>query len=275
MRALSGGGEQPNYRLDDSEIMRTLPLLVLVLFVLSACNGCSRETNRTPPPAPVRESSEAGGVTAPRFTTIRVDARTERLELFLRDDAGRAFKSFDRLKSWLEGRNVRLRFAMNAGMFEPDLSPVGLLVQDGQQVSPLNLSDGTGNFFLKPNGVFFVSPSGPRIVESTEYPALAQGVRLATQSGPLLVRNGVLHPGINAASTSRLLRNGVGLSGDTIMFVISEQPVNFYEFATYFRDELHCRDALYLDGVVSGIYSTDLQRNDSRADLGPIVGIVQ
>ena len=211
----------------------------------------------------------------PRFTTIRVDVRTERLGLFLRDDAGRTFKSFDRLNSWLAGRNERLRFAMNAGMFGPDLSPIGLLVQDGQQVSPLNLSEGTGNFFLKPNGVFFVSESGPRIVESTEYPALARGVRLATQSGPLLVRNGALHPAINAASASRLLRNGVGISGDTIMFVISEQPVNFYELAIYFRDKLHCPDALYLDGVVSSLYSADLQRSDSRTDLGPIVGVVQ
>jgi uncharacterized protein YigE (DUF2233 family) len=210
-----------------------------------------------------------------RFTTIRVDARTERVEIFLRDDAGRTFNRFDRLRAWLASRNEQLLFAMNAGMFHPDLTPVGLLVQDGKQVFPLNLSVGTGNFFLKPNGVFFISASGPRIVESTEYPALARGVRLATQSGPLLVRNGVLHPAINAASTSRLLRNGVGISGDTIIFVISEQPVNFYEFATYFRDELHCPDALYLDGVVSSLYSTTLQRNDSTVDVGPIIGVVK
>lgn len=245
-----------------------------MFFALSAWSGCSRQTNTTPPPTSVQERSEPAGVAEPCFTTIRVDVRTERIELFLRDDEGHAFKRFDRLRSWLAGRNKRLRFAMNAGMFEPDLSPVGLLVQDGQEVSPLNLSDGTGNFFLKPNGVFFISESGPRIVESSEYPALAQGVRLATQSGPLLVRNGVLHPAINAESTSRLLRNGVGISGDTVMFVISEQPVNFYELAIYFRDELHCPNALYLDGVVSSLYSTDLQRNDSRVDIGPIVGVV-
>lgn len=259
----------------DSESMKTSPLLILALLALSALGGCSRETNSTRPPASVREGSESVSVSAPRFTTIRVDVRRQRLELFLRDDAGQAFKRFDQLKSWLAGRNERLRFAMNAGMFQPDLSPVGLLVQDGQEVSPLNLSDGNGNFFLKPNGVFFVSDTGPGIVESAEYPTLAQGVRLATQSGPLLVRNGALHPAINAASTSRLLRNGVGVSGDTVMFVISEQPVNFYELAIYFRDELHCPDALYLDGVVSSLYSTDLQRNDYRADLGPIVGVVQ
>jgi uncharacterized protein YigE (DUF2233 family) len=215
-------------------------------------------------------------VAHPRFTAIRVDTRTQRVELFLRDDAGRTFNRFERLRTWLAGRDERLLFAMNAGMFHPDLSPVGLLVQDGRQVSPLNLSDGDGNFFLKPNGVFLISESGPpRIVESTEYPALSQGVRLATQSGPLLVRNGVLHPAINAASTSRLQRNGVGVSGETVIFVISEQPVNFHEMATFFRDELHCPDALYLDGVVSSLYSADLQRNDSTVDLGPIIGVVQ
>ena len=255
--------------------MRTLSLLALLLCALSASGGCSRETKTAPTQAPVRDGLESGGVARPRFTTIRVDVRTERVEIFLRDDAGRAFRRFDRLNSWLAGRNERLLFAMNAGMFQPDLSPVGLLVQDGREVSPLNLSDGSGNFFLKPNGVFFISEWGPRVVESTEYPALARGVRLATQSGPLLVRGGALHPAFDPASTSRLTRNGVGVSGDTVVFVISEQPVNFYELAAYFRDELHCPDALYLDGVVSGLYSTDLRRNDATVDLGPIIGVVR
>ena len=251
--------------------MKKSALLILLLFALAAWNGCSRQKNR-PPPLDV--GSKTGGANS-RFTTIRVDVRTERLELFLRDDAGHPFKHFDQLRSWLASRNQRLVFAMNAGMFERDLSPVGLFVQDGQQVAPLNLSNGSGNFFLKPNGVFFVSDAGPRIVEASEYPVLARGVRLATQSGPLLVRHGTLHPGISAASTSQLVRNGVGISGDTVIFVISEQPVNFYEMAIYFRDELHCPDALYLDGVVSSLYSIDLQRNDSKTDLGPIIGVVQ
>ncbi len=254
--------------------MKSQLLLVLLLFALFASSGCSRDTT-APPPTLAQEGSKAAGVADPRFTTIRVDARTEWIELFLRDDAGHPFKHFDQLKSWLAGRNKQLRFAMNAGMYQQDLSPLGLFVQDGKQVTRLNLSDGTGNFYLKPNGVFLVSESGPRIVEATEFPKLAQGVRLATQSGPLLVRNGVLHPSINAASTSRLVRNGVGVSGDTIMFVISEQPVTFHELATYFRDELHCTDVLYLDGVVSSLYSTDLKRNDYRADLGPIIGLAR
>jgi uncharacterized protein YigE (DUF2233 family) len=245
----------------------------VMLAALCLWSGCSREPAIVPSSA--SKGSESEKTAGPRFTTIQVNAQTEHLELFLRDDAGRPFARFDTLRSWLAAQNRQLRFAMNAGMFEPDLSPVGLLVQDGHEVSPLNLRDSVGNFYLKPNGVFLISEAGPRIIESSEYPKLASGVRLATQSGPLLVRNGVLHPTINPESASRLLRNGVGISGDTIIFVISEEPVNFYEMATFFRDSLHCPDALYLDGVVSSLYSTDLQRNDFKVELGPIIGVVE
>jgi len=255
--------------------MKSPSLLILVLITLLFSDGCSRETKTVVTPDPVPRSSAVEVLTGPRFTTIRVDVRSAHLELFLRDEAGQTFNRFDRLKTWLAGKNKRLLFAMNAGMFKPDFSPVGLLVRYGQPVSPLNLSDGAGNFFLKPNGVFFISESGPRIVDSTEYAALAQGVRFATQSGPLLVRDSKLHPAIDAGSTSRLIRNGVGISGDSVVFVISEQPVSFYDLAVYFRDELHCPDALYLDGVVSSLYSIELRRNDSKVDLGPIVAVVE
>ncbi|MET3440679.1 uncharacterized protein YigE (DUF2233 family) [Variovorax paradoxus] len=212
----------------------------------------------------------------PRYTVVRVDLRTERLELFLRDDTGLEFKSLERLDAWLAARNRQLVFGMNAGMYHADFSPVGLLVQDGREVAPLNLAPGAGNFFLKPNGVFLVSDAGPRVVESSEYPALLKkekGVRLATQSGPLLLRHGKVHPSFIPDSDSRKIRNGVGVSGHTAIFVISEQPVNFYEFALYFRDVLHCRDALYLDGTVSALHSPALRRSDITRDLGPILGV--
>jgi len=210
----------------------------------------------------------------PRYTVVKIDVRKERLELFLHDDSGAPFKRFDRLEAWLAARNRQLVFAMNAGMYHADFSPVGLLVQEGREEAPLNLAAGAGNFFLKPNGVFLVSDAGPRVVESSEYAALPkEGVRLATQSGPLLLRRGVVHPAFIPDSDSRKIRNGVGVSGHTAIFVISEQPVNFYEFALYFRDVLHCRDALYLDGTVSALHSLALRRSDFTRELGPILGM--
>ena len=256
--------------------MNAVQRVIFVLFVtVAALGGCSRKSSGTPPTHAVGDAPRPAITSSGAYTIVHVDLRTDRLELFLQDEKRSTFKRFDQLAAWLAGRNQRLNFAMNAGMYKPDFSPVGLLVEDGKQISPLNSADGQGNFFLKPNGVFFVSQSGPRIVETSEYPALAQGVRLATQSGPLLLRNGVIHPALGAASTNRLIRNGVGISKDVVLFIISEQPVSFYEFAVFFRDELHCQDALYLDGVVSSLYTVNPKRNDSRADLGPIVGVIQ
>lgn len=208
------------------------------------------------------------------FTVIRVDTATQDLVAFWADEQGRPFKQFDRLSAWLNGKGKKLVFAMNAGMFHRDLSPVGLLVIDGKPISPLNTASGAGNFFLKPNGVFLLTADGPKVVETAEYPDVRGSVRLATQSGPLLLRRGVIHPAFQPSSTSRLIRNGVGVSGRVAIFAMANRPVSFHEMAVYFRDVLHCQDALYLDGVVSRLYSDDLFRADLGTDLGPMVGVV-
>jgi uncharacterized protein YigE (DUF2233 family) len=211
-----------------------------------------------------------------QYTVCRIDVLHERLQLFLRDSSAKPFKHFDALAGWLRNHGQRLNFAMNAGMYQRDLSPVGLFVAEGEEVSSLNTADGYGNFFLKPNGVFFLSASGANIVESSEYPKIGGQVVLATQSGPLLVNKGKIHNKFKVNSTSRVIRNGVGIiSQTTVVFAISDEPVNFFEFATLFQDNLHCTDALYLDGSISSLYSVELNRNDIRADLGPIIGVSQ
>lgn len=210
------------------------------------------------------------------FTVARVNVRDERLRLFHRDETGQPFGHFNRLASWLAARGQRLTFAMNAGMYHGDLSAVGLFVSDGRQAVRLNTASGRGNFFLKPNGVFVVTEVGARVIESSQYPKLGQRVMLATQSGPLLVQDGKLHPAFKADSDSRLFRNGVGVpSPDTALFVISEAPVNFYEFATLFRDKLGCPNALFLDGSISSLYSVELKRSDFTLDLGPMIGVIE
>ena len=221
------------------------------------------------------EFSEAQ-IAGKRVTVCRVNVRKERLELFLRDDSGQPFRRFERLSAWLEPRRQKLVFAMNAGMYQRDGSPVGLCVADGRQLNPLNTNEGPGNFFLKPNGVFVVTSSGARILESSEFPRLSEPIKLATQSGPLLLRNGKAHPAFKPDSQNRLVRNGVGVSSPEVaVFVISEAPVTFQEFAVLFRDVLGCSDALFLDGVISSLHSPQLKRSDQKVDLGPIIGVVE
>jgi len=209
-----------------------------------------------------------------RYTVCRADLRQEKLELFLKDETGVPFKRFDTLESWLAKRGQRLIFAMNAGMYHADYSPVGMFVANGTELTPVNVGAGEGNFFLKPNGVFVVTRRGAQVVESTQVPRVRGKVLLATQSGPLLVLNGKLHPAFRPNSENRLFRNGVGVKTENeVVFVVSEEPVNFHEFSCLFRDQLGCQNALFLDGTISSLHAPELKRSDFRIDLGPIIGI--
>jgi uncharacterized protein YigE (DUF2233 family) len=209
-----------------------------------------------------------------RSTVCRVDIRTDRLQLFLTDPSGRPFNSFQKVAQSVTQRNEQLVFAMNAGMYREDYSPLGLMVINGHQVHRLNVASGFGNFYMKPNGIFIVSDSGAHIIESSQYQSLQPIPTLATQSGPLLLHDGQLNSHISPQGTSRLIRNGVGIvRSDEVVFVISEDPVNFYDFALLFRDRLHCADALYLDGNVSSLYVRSLGRADEHVPLGPIIGV--
>ena len=209
-----------------------------------------------------------------RSTVCHVDVRTERLRLFLKDDAGVPFTSFRKLAQALAQHNEQLVFAMNAGMYREDYTPVGLMVSEGRQVHRLNQATGFGNFYLKPNGIFLLSASGARIIETGEYPSLSDPALLATQSGPLMLHHGQINPNINPQGTSRLIRNGVGVTAaNQVVFAISEEPVNFHDFALLFRDRLQCPNALYLDGNVSSLYARNLGRDDERVPIGPIIGV--
>jgi uncharacterized protein YigE (DUF2233 family) len=153
----------------------------------------------------------------------------------------------------------------NAGIFEPDLTPTGLLISGGRELHPLTVQRGAGNFFLKPNGVFFVTARGAHVVETSEF--RADGVLEATQSGPLLLRAGVVHPSFKPGSTRRAIRNGVGVRGDgTVVLVISRDEVSLFDFAMLFREVLGCGDALYLDGVISGLA---VEGSEVDEDTGP------
>lgn len=225
--------------------------------------------------APAVEFSKAE-IDGKKATICRVDVRRERLHLFLNDKEGRPLKSFESLLKMLEPSGQRLVFAANAGMHHADFTPVGLFVEDGKQRAPLNLEDGEGNFFLKPNGVFIVTDKGAKVLESSEVPKLqGERIRLATQSGPLLVRAGKIHPAFKPNSTFRLIRNGVGVPEPGVaIFVQSEDVVNMHEFARLFRDVLKCPDALFLDGTVSSLHAPELGRSEKKIDLGPMIGVL-
>lgn len=171
-----------------------------------------------------------------------------------------------------------LSFAMNAGMFHADYRPVGLLVVDGVELSPIVTGASRDNFGMLPNGVFCTGGAQPfQVIESVSFAETRPDCRLASQSGPMLVIDGDLHPRFLADSDSRYIRNGVGVSpdGQTAWFAISNRPVTFHEFGRFFRDGLGVRDALYFDGSISRLYAPSVNRADFGRSMGPIIGLVE
>ncbi len=209
------------------------------------------------------------------FSACVIDPTEDRIELFHSDPSNVLIGSFGALSTMVEDAGQELLLAMNAGMYHADRRPVGLYIEDGQQRSKIVLSDGPGNFGLLPNGVFCLKGSTAKVSESRAFDKANTTCDFATQSGPMLVIGGTLHPRFIPNSPSRHVRNGVGVRDDgTVVFAISDAPVNFHRFARLFRDELGTPNALFLDGSISRIYAPMIGRTDVGLPLGPILGVV-
>jgi prepilin-type processing-associated H-X9-DG protein len=162
-------------------------------------------------------------------------------------------------------------FAMNAGMYDDDGRPIGLAIVEGRQKHAINRRKGGGNFHLMPNGVFQVRKNGRAEIVTSDKWRASPDFRFATQSGPMLVIDGKLHPAFEHDGMSRNVRNGVGVTSGKALFVISDDPVSFGKFARFFRDRLKARNALFFDGSVSALWDPANGRRDLTKPLGPMV----
>jgi len=164
-------------------------------------------------------------------------------------------------------------FATNAGIFDKSFVALGLHVENQRKLVSLNTNDGQGNFYLKPNGVFYISGQMGSIVDTNDF-NLSMSVDYATQSGPLLMDAGNINSSFDPNSKNRLVRSGVGVHGTSeIFFAISDEPVSFHEFASMFKDGLGCKSALYLDGVISVMYAKDLGREQTTGNFAAMFAV--
>lgn len=204
-----------------------------------------------------------------------VDLQTQDFQLFWKDDTGQIFGNIENLKNWLDGKGKKLVFAMNAGMFKPDHSSQGLFIQDHKTVEKLDTASGNGNFYLKPNGVFYTTTGNQAFICKTENFIDHPDIKYATQSGPMLVTDGQIHPVFKEGSMNLHIRNGVGILPDgKVLFALSKEKINLYDFASYFKNA-GCRNALYLDGFVSRMYVPEKDWIQTDGDFGVIIGVTE
>ena len=204
---------------------------------------------------------------------IVCDVPLDRYDLVLRaeDRAGNPYETFEKAAASVEGRRARL--IMNGGMYHEDRRPVGLAIEDGRLLKGAVRGTGSGNFSLQPNGIFFIENGRAEVMETGRYLAGAHKPELATQSGPMLLIDGRLHPRFIEGSDSRTVRNGACASDDgrSVNLVVSRQPVNFWDFAVFFRDRLQCRNALFFDGHISSLSYPEGGIDYRRDRLGPML----
>ena len=212
------------------------------------------------------------------FDCYVVDVSKSKIQLFWKNRSGNKYRSFRNLQYDLMAQNKTLLFATNAGMFTPRNSPQGWYVENGQELIPINLREqSSGNFYMKPNGVFLMDKKGKaHVIPTEEFVKFKGNVAYATQSGPMLLKQGKIHPIFTPGSKNKYIRSGVGVINENqIVFIISHKPVNFHDFASLFKDYFHCKDALYLDGAISKMFLPELGRFDLGGDFGPLIGIVK
>jgi len=247
---------------------RTALFLVLVLLALgtvvwwiSGMHGNKKMTGPTLPSLCAEQDFEGQP-----FIICTVDLASHAIHLALNGADGRAYERLDRLPK-------PFVLAMNAGMYHADFSPVGLYVEDGKEFAGLNTENGEGNFFMKPNGVFFIDEDGqPGVLETNAYAAAGVRPSFATQSGPMLVVDGDLHGRFEPDGESRYIRNGVGVNeAGRVVLAISRGPVSLGRFARLFRDALACRNALFFDGAISALYDGERYIVGGEYPAGPML----
>ncbi|MDZ7600163.1 MAG: phosphodiester glycosidase family protein [Hoeflea sp.] len=204
-----------------------------------------------------------------------IDPSVHETRLVYRDGEGRPHGSVPRAVAALVAAGQTPVLAMNAGMYHANMRPVGLYVEDGAETAALTTRGGFGNFFLKPNGVFFIDADGRAGVMETEaYAQAGISPRFATQSGPMLVIDGSIHPRFLPDGTTRYIRNGVGVRADgKIVLSITRDPVSLGSFARLFLEIAECPDALFFDGAVSSLAWGAEMEIDSGEPAGPVVAV--
>lgn len=238
-----------------------LALILTTAAILASCNTAGPDS----PPCSQRVFEDDS------FVVCEFRQAHQQFRLTWASPTGAPYRSFNALAADVPADNVA--FAMNAGMFGASGAPIGLHVEEGRELHAISTTNGYGNFHMKPNGVLWSGADGRvHVLTTDDYIAAKPASVWATQSGPMLVIDGALHPDFSMDGRSRYVRNGVGVASDgAAFFVISDTPVSFGKLARFFRDHLRTPNALYLDGSVSSLWAPSLNRMDAHSKLGPLI----
>lgn len=211
-----------------------------------------------------------------RILSYEVNPKSQELHFFSKNEQGEHYGSLEALKNAMDEKRCSLIFAMNGGMYLKDRSPQGLFIEKGKIQKVMDtLKKGYGNFYLQPNGIFYLTKDNDPVICPTMSYKQNTSINYATQSGPMLIIDGKLHPKFTKGSANVHIRNGVGiLPNGNVLFAMSKELINFYDFAQFFKQK-GCTNALYLDGFVSRTYLPSESWEQLDGNFGVIIGVVE
>jgi uncharacterized protein YigE (DUF2233 family) len=207
-----------------------------------------------------------------KYHVFSIDFNSDSVVFGWKDGNGDKFSSLAKFNESLGNNALMLT---NGGMFHPNYTSVGLYIEKGINYVPVDTGSGKGNFYLKPNGVFGLDHNGFWVGTTNRYLETKPQLTNATQSGPMLIADNQIHSGFGKASKNLNIRSGVGVdSSGRAYMVLSSKPVNFYDFATFFKIELKCSNALYLDGYISKMTCEEAQLFGD-GDFGCMIAVLK
>jgi len=206
------------------------------------------------------------------YAVAEIDLRRQRI-IFTTSNDGKK-ETFPEVFSGLAREGIQPLLMTNAGIYGTDNRPLGLLISPKGKLHDANIGTDAapahGNFSWD-SAVFQISDEGVASIVPVREWHSSPHIVAATQSGPQLASMGKINASIPLHSESSFLRTAVGIDQKDrshVYLVVSREPVTLFELADLMASNLHCSEALHLDGDLSAFYLPSAPEKFVFADPG-------
>ena len=155
-----------------------------------------------------RRERDASAACAPKdfdgakFTVCTFDPRHDNIRLFFTGTDGKPYGSLSALACGAKGEGRKAYVRDERWHVQQDQSRRPLC-RGQPQAARGRHARRCNEFHMKPNGVFWIGDGVAGVTETSRYLANTPPARYATQSGPMLIVDGKIHPKIRPNGTSR------------------------------------------------------------------------
>lgn len=192
------------------------------------------------------------------YAVADIDLRLQEIVFTTSEDGKK--ETFPEVVRNLSSSGTKPFLVTNAGIYGTDNRPLGLLISPKGRVHDANTNtdDGAahGNFSWD-SAVFQISDKGVASIVPVRSWQGSRHIVAATQSGPQLASAGKINQSFQAQSKWSYTRTAIGVDQSNprlVHLLVSRDPITLFELATFMVNELHCSEALHLDGDLSAFY---------------------